>query len=61
MIRRRTKTLAIVCPSCRLWVKPHRYDPALHRCRDCCNLNVEERFPVAILRHIPTALTRIGA
>lgn len=61
MMRRRTKTLAIICPYCHLWVKPRRYDPALHRCRDCCNLNAEDAFPAAILRHIPLLLTRTGA
>ena len=32
---RQVKMLAILCGGCGLWVKPRRYDPALHVCWDC--------------------------
>jgi hypothetical protein len=53
MMRPRTKTLAICCPACKLWVRPRRYDPRLHRCWDCVLLTLD-RTPLALsVRHVP--------
>ena len=35
MIRRNLKILSILCPTCRAWVKPRRWDKAIGCCFTC--------------------------